>query len=220
MDRRVMDYLMDKMDSRRDGRGGRDSRDSRDSRGGGDSRGYGDSRDSRKSDFSDMRGGQDSRQGGGRGVVDFEGSMDFNESKHSERWGSDERYDSRDYRDSRDMRDSRDYHDAPKLSKSDILRWKQKMENEDGTRGAHFDMQQIMNVAEKLNVKFDEFDEREFCIAVNMMYSDYCKVARKYVAPDKELMFFAELAKAFLDDEDAPEASEKLALYYHCIVDA
>jgi hypothetical protein len=191
MDKRVMDYLMDKMDRRRDSGVGGDSRDS--------------------------RANQDYRQGGGRGVVDFEGSMDFNESKHSERWGNDERYDSRN---SRDMRDYRDYHNAPKLSKADILRWKQKMENEDGTRGAHFDMQQIMNAAEKLNVKFDEFDEREFCIAVNMMYSDYCKVARKYVAPDKELMFFAELAKAFLEDEDAPEASEKLALYYHCIVDA
>ena len=202
MDKRVMDYLSAKMDSRRDGRG---SGDSRDSRGSGDSRRY---------DFSDMRDTQDSRQGNGRGVVDFEGSMDFNESKRSERWGNDERYD---YRDSRDMRD---YHDAPRLSKSDILRWKHKMENEDGTRGAHFDMQQIMNAAEKLNVKFDEFDEREFCITVNMMYSDYCKVARKYVAPDKELMFFAEMAKAFLEDEDAPEASEKLALYYHCIVDA
>ena len=26
--------------------------------------------------------------------------------------------------------------------------------------------------------------------------------------------------KAFLEDEDGPEASEKLALYYHCIVNA
>ena len=71
-----------------------------------------------------------------------------------------------------------------------------------------------------LKCRFDEYSEREFCMAVNMMYSDYCKVAKRFVAPDKEIMFFAELAKAFLDDADGPEPSEKLALYFHCIVDA
>jgi hypothetical protein len=101
-------------------------------------------------------------------------------------------------------------------------RWKQMMENEDGSQGPHYDMQQIMAVADKMDLRFEEtdFDEKEFCLAVNMMYSDYCKVAKKFVAPDKELMFFAELAKAFFDDEDGPGAREKLALYYHCIVDA
>lgn len=28
-----------------------------------------------------------------------------------------------------------------------------------------------------------------------------------------------ELAKAFLEDEDGPEPSEKLALYYYCIAE-
>lgn len=198
MDKRVLDYLMDKMDSSR-----------------GDSRNY--NRDSRKNDLADMKSGQDYRRdGSGRGTVDFEGSMDFNDSNRPESWGNDGRYDSRDYR---DYRNSRDYHHI-RLTKSDIHRWKLKMENEDGTRGPHYDMQQVMSVADKMGIKFDEFDEREFCIAVNMMYSDYCKVAKKYVSPDKELMFFAELAKAFLDDEDGPEASDKLAIYFHCIVDA
>lgn len=192
MNDRTLDYLMSKRDSRRDSRRGSDSRDRED----------GARRDSR-----------DYRHGEGHGNVDFEGSMDFENSK---RYSSedDERYDSRDFR------DRRDYHDTPRLSKTDIHRWKQMMENEDGSRGAHYDMQQIMSVADKHGVKFDEYSEKEFCIAVNMMYSDYCKVAKKYVSPDKELAFFADLAKAFLDDEDGPEPSEKLALYFHCIVDA
>ena len=189
----TLDYLMRKVEARRDSR--RDSRDSR-----------------------------DYRRGSGKGVVDFEGSMDFEDSA---------RGDSKDYRDSRDYRynrngrrdyedgrDYRDYHKGPKLSKTDIHHWKQMMENEDGSRGPHYDMQQVMSAAEKSDVRFEDFDEKEFCIAVNMMYSDYCKVAKKYVAPDKELMFFVDLAKAFLEDEDGPEASEKLALYFHCIVDA
>ena len=188
----TLDYLMRKMKSRRDSR--RDSRDYRDER-------------------RDMR---DYGHGEGRGSVDFEGSMDFRDMEHSER-EFDERYDSRRMR---DRRDSRDYNRFPRLSKTDIHHWKQMMENEDGSRGPHYDMQQIVAAADKAGVHFEDFDEKEFCIAVNMMYSDYCKVAKKYVAPDKELAFFADLAKAFLEDEDGPEASEKLALYFHCIVDA
>ena len=183
----TLDYLMNKVDSRRGRRRG-------------ESRRYSDSAE------HDYR--------GSRGSATFEGEMDFRESERH----PDTRYDSRDYR--KDFRDYRDYHNAPRLTKSDMHRWKQMMENEDGTQGAHYDMQQTMAAADKLGIHFDEFDEKEFCVAVNMMYSDYCKVAKKYVAPDKELHFFAELAKAFLEDEDAPEGSEKLALYYHCIVDA
>ena len=185
MNDKMLDYLVSKVESRRDSRR--------------DSKGYGDSR-------RDM---EDYRRRDRRGNVDFEGTMDFEDGRYTK--------DSRSYRDSRDMRD---YRHTPRLSKTDIHHWKQMMENEDGSHGPHYDMQQIMQASDKLGIEFNEFDEKEFCIAVNMMYSDYCKVAKKYVAPDKELAFFAELAKAFLDDEDGPEASEKLALYFHCIVDA
>lgn len=135
-------------------------------------------------------------------------------------------YEHEDYRKSsrgmrrRDYREDYDHeHSSLELSKHDMHRWKHMLVNADGTEGAHYEMHQIIPVAEKLKIKFDEFDEKEFCMAVNMMYSDYCTVAKKYIAPDKELSFFAELAKHFLEDEDGPEAPEKLALYFHCIVD-
>ena len=198
MNDRTLDYLMRKMENRKSGSNRGDMRSSRD---GND---YRQMRD-RESDSRDMY--------GRRGNVEFEGNMDFRDRRDYER-------DRRDYMDEEDYRRSRRDTHRMRLSKSDMHDWKQRMENEDGTRGAHYNMDQIMMAAEKLNLKFDEFDEKEFCIAVNMMYSDYCKVAKHYVAPDKELMFFADLAKAFLEDEDAPEGSEKLALYYHCIVDA
>lgn len=140
-----------------------------------------------------------------------------------------DREESSDYEDYRDERRNRrrdydeyDYesshHEKLELNKSDMYDWKQKMRNADGSRGAHYDMQQIVQVAEKLGIKFNDFDEKEFCMTVNMMYSDYCTVISKYVPHEKSLMFYAEMAKAFLEDEDAPEGSEKLALYYHCIV--
>lgn len=204
MNNNTLDYLMKKMESRRG-----DRRDNRDHKSGYDGNYHEDYR-------------------GSKGNVDFEGSMDFRRDSRSDMrdynydMAREDYRDYRDYRDSRDYRDMRDYGDGSKmrLSKTDVHHWKQMMENEDGTRGPHYDMQQIMQAVEKLGIRFDEYNEREFCMAVNMMYSDYCKVAKRFVAPDKEMMFFAELAKAFLDDADGPEPSEKLALYFHCIVDA
>lgn len=178
-------------------------------------------------------GGTDSRRGGrGRGRDSRGGrEVSYNISGTSRHPEYDDEDDMMDYRKSRgrgrdmrpeeDFEDSRDYHQHHpiKLSKSDMIRWKHMMQNVDGTQGEHYDIEQVMHAAEKLNVKFDSFSEKEFCLAVNMIYSDYGHVIRKYCPPDKELMVSAELAKAFLDDPDGPEPSEKLALYFHCIAD-
>ena len=156
------------------------------------------------------------RYGSRHGNVDFEGSMDF-------------RGDSRDYRGStysRDYRDSRDYakerhEDSPRLTKHDLKRWGSMMENFDGSRGYHYDTAHIDEIADKLRLSFKDFSEKEFCATVNMMYSDYGHILKHYTSSSEELlMACAEMAKAFLEDPDGPEPSEKLALYFHCIVDA
>lgn len=174
MDRRVLDYLVSKMEER-DGRDGRRRR---------------------------------SRSG--RYMSDRRDYADYDERDYEDR------RDRRDYGDYEDERDYRDYKEM-RLTKSDIKHWKHKMQNADGTRGEHYDMQQVMQAAEKLGIKFHDFDEKEFCVVVNMMYSDYCKVLKKHIPPEKELIFCAEMAKAFLEDDDGPEASEKVALYYYLI---
>jgi hypothetical protein len=54
-------------------------------------------------------------------------------------------------------------------------------------------------------------------MTMNMMYADYCSVAKKYGVDRPE--YYADLAKAFLHDKDykgTPE--EKLWYYYNCIV--
>lgn len=109
-----------------------------------------------------------------------------------------------------------DYAEHARLGKKDMAEWKRSFKNADGTMGEHFTMETIMPMVEKMGIRFDSYSEKEFCLAMNMMYSDYCKVARKFGADRPE--FYAEMAKAFLEDEDAPEGSEKIALYYHCIV--
>ena len=176
MDRRVMDYLMDRVDRRRGSR-----------------------------DYEDGRRMRDSA----RNRRDYEDGRDYE--------------DSRDYEDGRrrfSYEDGRDYGKHLKLTKSDMHEWKRMLENADGTRGPHYEMHQIMSVAEKHGITFKEFTEAELCMATNMMYADYCHALKKFIEQDKMLECCVCLAKAFLEDEDGPEAGEKLALYYHCIVNA
>lgn len=108
--------------------------------------------------------------------------------------------------------------DMMRLSKKDMQRWKKEMRNADGSKGEHFSLQQIMPVAEKLGIKFKDYDENELCLAVNMLYSDYCEALKSVVPQDKEVIVYTKLGRAFLEDEDAPEGAEKLAIYYYCIV--
>lgn len=113
-----------------------------------------------------------------------------------------------------------DYADAPKLTKRDIMEWKHELVNADGTKGEHFKIEHIMKAAKDMGIRFHEYDEKELCLAVNMLYSDYCEVLKPFISPDKELYAYVAMGKAFLEDEDAPEGSTKLALYYHYVVNA
>lgn len=127
-----------------------------------------------------------------------------------------------DYRDYNDYRRDyrygyRDYADDMRLSKSDIKEWKSMLENADGSKGEHFDKEQILDVAEKMGIRFRDYDENELCLTANILYSDYCDALKMFIPQDKEAVAYTRLAKAFLEDEDAPKGSEKLAIYYNCI---
>jgi hypothetical protein len=171
--------------------------------------------------------------------------MNKRDERKTNRRYVDNRNDSRDYEDNSDEMDyydemdsrrgvkgsgrsnrtnRRDYEDwhmqKLKLTKADLNHWKHSMQNTDGTQGEHYDMQQVIQAAEKLGVRFREYDEREFCVAVNMIYSDYGHIIKRLVQDkDKELLVCADFAKAFFDDPDGPEPSEKLAIVYHCMTD-
>lgn len=105
------------------------------------------------------------------------------------------------------------------LKKKDYMRWEKHLENADGTRGKHFDAEHVKKIAEQLGIKYRGYDEKDLCMTANMLYSDYCEVLRSVIPPEKELTAYVKLAVAWLEDPDAPvEGSEKLALYYWCIV--
>ena len=90
--------------------------------------------------------------------------------------------------------------------------WMHDLENEDGSRGAHWSYDQTSNL---LSQKKYDCDPIEFYVAMNMLYSDYFKVAKKFNVNNTE--FYADLAEAFLCDKDA--ADDKLIRYYECVVD-
>ena len=131
----------------------------------------------------------------------------------------DYRRDRNDYRDYGDYRrDRRDYGEPEMFTHKDMESWKSMMKNEDGTRGEHFRSEQVKRACEQAGIDCEEFGEDVFCLAMNMMYSDYCKVAKKYGVDRPE--YYADLAKAFLRDKDFDgKPEEKLYLYYKTIVE-
>lgn len=90
--------------------------------------------------------------------------------------------------------------------------WTESMRNADGSTGPHWSMDQTKQVMEKRQV---ECDPIEFYVTMNMLYSDYSKVVKAHGITSVD--FYADMAKAFLEDEDAVE--DKLMMYYRYIVE-
>lgn len=93
--------------------------------------------------------------------------------------------------------------------------WAKGMENEDGTMGAHWTMEQTTAVAEQMGVEFEHITPYCFWITMSMMYSDYCKTAQKHGVDRAD--FYADLACDFLFDVDSVSPTEKLYWYFEKI---
>ena len=98
------------------------------------------------------------------------------------------------------------------LTLEDAKHWTSKMQNADGTTGPHWTLEQTQDVAKQRGVTCDKND---FWAAMNMMYSDYGKVAKMYSVDNTN--FYADMAAAFLQDKDAVDG--KLVEYWSYIVD-
>ena len=107
-----------------------------------------------------------------------------------------------------------DHGEAETFTKEDAERWTAHMENEDGSTGAHWTMEQTGQVAAIAGAHYEPW---VWYAALNMMYSDYYAVAAKYGLDRPE--FYADLAKAFLNDKDAGGPERKIAAYYHGIAE-
>ena len=76
---------------------------------------------------------------------------------------------------------------------------------------SHWTLEQTNQIMTQRGINCDPY---QWWVAMNMVYSDYSKVAKKLNVSNID--FYAEIAKAFLDDQDA--APDKLARYYEFVV--
>ena len=105
--------------------------------------------------------------------------------------------------------------DAAEFDRETAIQWAKHMQNADGSTGPHWTMEQTSAVADASGIPHD-IPRWAWGVTMNMMYSDYYDVARKFGVNVPE--FYAELARAFLMDKDGPGPEEKLCAYYRCIV--
>ena len=112
------------------------------------------------------------------------------------------------------------HEDGARLTRHDMMNWKEKMENADGSYGEHFTGGQIRQAVQAMGIEMKGYNEKEMCLTANMLYSDYCEVLRPFIPKEKEAYVYVNLAKAFLEDPDSSvKGGEKLAAYYYAIVD-
>ena len=96
------------------------------------------------------------------------------------------------------------------MTRETAMEWMKELENADGSHGPHWNMQQTNTVMAQHKL---QGDPTEWFVALNLMYSDYCEVAKKMGV--NNLDFYVCMAKAFLNDPDASEG--KLERYYQYI---
>ena len=105
-------------------------------------------------------------------------------------------------------------HCTEKLDRETAVEWVHGMENADGTTGPHWTMEKTEEARAQRGINCDAL---EFWVAMNMIYSDYAKVAEKVNANSMD--FYVYMAKAFLEDKDARnQGGEKLARDYEYVV--
>ncbi len=105
--------------------------------------------------------------------------------------------------------------DRKSLTLEKAEEWVSQMQNEDGSVGPHWDIEQVRQLRQKKK-ELQDFDEVDVFAVLNMMYSDYCTVAKKLSV--NNIDFYVLMTKAWLSDEDVAAGDKKTARYYEYIV--
>ena len=116
-----------------------------------------------------------------------------------------------------DRLESQPVSETTEFSADDARTWVSHMENEHGSVGEHWTMEQTSAAARSIGADLSAIGTVAWYATMNMVYSDYYGVAREYGldCPD----FYAKLAQAFLMDKDAGGPQRKITAYYRCIAE-
>lgn len=98
------------------------------------------------------------------------------------------------------------------FTEADAHEWTARMENTDDTTGPHWPMAQTTAIMVSRGY---HYDPAVWYAAMNMIYSDYYKTAKKHGVDTQE--YYTDMTAAFLDDKDAGGPMEKTSAYYHCV---
>ena len=98
-----------------------------------------------------------------------------------------------------------------KLTREMAEEWMEQIQNEDGSRGAHWTIDQAKQVMAQRNIQGDPWT---FWVVLNSLYADYCKVLQKHNINKMDL--YADLANAWIKDKDSVD--DKAAVYYEYVV--
>ena len=101
-----------------------------------------------------------------------------------------------------------------KLTREMAEEWMSGLQNEDGTKGPHWSMDQTRQVMTQRGIQADPV---VFWAVMNMMYSDYCKVFKKHGVGDR-VDFYADISAAWINDKDGPDPAKKASAYYEYVV--
>lgn len=106
------------------------------------------------------------------------------------------------------------------LSHEELEQWKSMlMRQVDDKDRQTFDINAVTQKAKQMGIQMHNFNEEELVVAMLIVYTDYGKILKQYVGNNMDI--YIHLGAAFLNDEDsAVKGSEKLSVYYDCIVNA
>lgn len=80
-----------------------------------------------------------------------------------------------------------------------------KMQNEDGSRGPHWSLEETTQFASQYGISLsNRFNRYDWYVALNMIYSDYYKVIMQ-ITNSNNVKHYIEFAKAWLNDKDIDE---------------
>lgn len=100
---------------------------------------------------------------------------------------------------------------GPHFNEECALKAVSKMENEDGSRGEHWSLEETTSIANQygINLKGEKYNKYDWYVALNMIRSDYYRAVVTMTSSD-HIKYFVELAKAWLNDKDIEDSGKAL----------
>lgn len=108
---------------------------------------------------------------------------------------------------------------GPHFNEECALKAVSKMENEDGSRGEHWSLEETTSIANQygINLKGEKYNKYDWYVALNMIRSDYYRAVVTMTSSD-HIKYFVELAKAWLNDKDIEEGRLKSLPFLLCVL--